>query len=149
MTDDAAQFLKESFERLGITVLVVPEVPTILIEGGALYPGKEAGRKLIEFERNLLKLQVSCPSAAPLDTCLSTAQAKSPARVGARCWLRLVPACCTLLMNPGSSFGACSCRLRTRSSASAAASTGPWWCCATVARSTSARTCFPTTGRPL
>lgn len=38
--------------------LVVPEVPTILIDGGAHYPGLEGGYRLIEFEIALLRLQV-------------------------------------------------------------------------------------------
>ncbi len=38
--------------------LTVPEVPTILIEGGAAYPGLQGGRRLIQFEVALLRLQL-------------------------------------------------------------------------------------------
>jgi hypothetical protein len=33
-------------------------VPTLLIDGGMAYPGIEAGSQLIDFESNLLRLQV-------------------------------------------------------------------------------------------
>jgi hypothetical protein len=39
--------------------MVVPEVSTILSEGGAAYPGMAAGKQLVDFETSLLKLQVS------------------------------------------------------------------------------------------
>ena len=38
--------------------LTVPEVPTILIDGGAAYPGVDGGRRLIQFEVALLRLQL-------------------------------------------------------------------------------------------
>lgn len=40
------------------TSLTVPEVPTILIDGGCAYPGLEGGRRLIQFEVALLRLQL-------------------------------------------------------------------------------------------
>lgn len=46
-----------------IRSLTVPEVPTILIEGGAAYPGLEGGRRLIQFEVALLRLQLQVRGA--------------------------------------------------------------------------------------
>lgn len=37
---------------------MVPEVPTILMEGGATYPGLEGGHRLIAFEAALIRLQL-------------------------------------------------------------------------------------------
>lgn len=36
----------------------MPEVPTILMEGGATYPGLEGGHRLIAFEAALIRLQL-------------------------------------------------------------------------------------------
>jgi predicted ATPase len=51
--------LKKAVMKEGYNAMDVPEVPTILSNGGAKYPGPDAGEKLIAFEANLLKLQVS------------------------------------------------------------------------------------------
>lgn len=49
--------------------LTVPEVPTILIEGGAVYPGLEGGRRLIQFEVALLRLQLQVCGATTSSNC--------------------------------------------------------------------------------
>lgn len=45
-------------KQAGFDCLVVPEVPTILMEGGATYPGLEGGHRLIAFEAALIRLQL-------------------------------------------------------------------------------------------
>jgi len=42
----------------GYEVLVVPEVPTLLMQGGALYPGLDGGPRLVAFEVALIQLQM-------------------------------------------------------------------------------------------
>lgn len=42
----------------GFDVLCVPEVPTILMNGGAQYPGVDGGKKLVEFETALIQAQM-------------------------------------------------------------------------------------------
>jgi predicted ATPase len=42
----------------GFNVFVVPEVPTMLISGGCVYPGVDGGRKLLEYEKGLIELQL-------------------------------------------------------------------------------------------
>lgn len=51
--------VKEVFAKKGISVLTVPEVPTLLQNGGCRYPGTSPTRlsQLIEFEAALLRLQ--------------------------------------------------------------------------------------------
>lgn len=53
----AKERLTKDLNDAGYNVLFVPEVPTILIQGGAPYPGLDGGARLIEFEYQLLKLQ--------------------------------------------------------------------------------------------
>eukprot|EP00611_Tribonema_gayanum_P006704 TRINITY_DN1600_c0_g1_i1.p1 TRINITY_DN1600_c0_g1~~TRINITY_DN1600_c0_g1_i1.p1 ORF type:complete len:278 (-),score=103.72 TRINITY_DN1600_c0_g1_i1:795-1505(-) len=50
--------LTRDLRGAGYNVLFCPEVPTLLIQGGAAYPGAGAGARLIEFERQLLRLQL-------------------------------------------------------------------------------------------
>lgn len=48
-----SQFTAEGFD-----VYAAPEVPTILMNGGAVYPGLEAGERLTQFEIALMELQM-------------------------------------------------------------------------------------------
>lgn len=50
--------VRAACKQAGFEALVVPEVPTILMEGGATYPGLEAGHRLIAFEAALIRLQL-------------------------------------------------------------------------------------------
>lgn len=50
--------VRATCKQAGFEALVVPEVPTILMEGGATYPGLEAGHRLIAFEAALIRLQL-------------------------------------------------------------------------------------------
>ncbi|CAM9687502.1 unnamed protein product, partial [Heterosigma akashiwo] len=50
--------VKAALEKQGYGVYLVPETPTILIGGGAEYPGINGGQSLIEFERGLIDLQL-------------------------------------------------------------------------------------------
>ena len=52
--------IKKALQALDYEVYCCPEVPTILIEGGCNYPGlsDEKRRELLEFEINLMKLQL-------------------------------------------------------------------------------------------
>jgi predicted ATPase len=50
--------LKRALEDKGLDVYTCPEVPTIMISGGCVYPGEAAGRRLIEFETALIRLQL-------------------------------------------------------------------------------------------
>jgi len=52
------RMLNKSLEENGYAFYCAPEVPTILISGGAAYPGHDGGQKLIEFETALIKLQL-------------------------------------------------------------------------------------------
>ncbi len=52
--------IKKALQAQDYEVYCCPEVPTILIEGGCSYPGlsDEKRRELLEFEINLMKLQL-------------------------------------------------------------------------------------------
>jgi len=50
--------VRAACKQAGYDCLVVPEVPTILMEGGATYPGFEGGHRLIAFEAALIRLQL-------------------------------------------------------------------------------------------
>eukprot|EP00510_Aplanochytrium_minuta_P008641 CAMPEP_0184052944 /NCGR_PEP_ID=MMETSP0956-20121227/5631_1 /TAXON_ID=627963 /ORGANISM="Aplanochytrium sp, Strain PBS07" /LENGTH=330 /DNA_ID=CAMNT_0026346171 /DNA_START=104 /DNA_END=1095 /DNA_ORIENTATION=+ len=50
-------FAKKAREK-GYDVYQVPEVPTLLMNGGCLYPGLNGGDKLIAFETSLIELQL-------------------------------------------------------------------------------------------
>ncbi len=52
------QSVQEACRQAGFEPFLVPEVPTILIAGGAAYPGIEGGKRLIAFEVALLRLQL-------------------------------------------------------------------------------------------
>jgi hypothetical protein len=43
---------------MGYDFYCVPEVPSLLNAGGAIYPGIDAGKRLMEFETALIKLQL-------------------------------------------------------------------------------------------
>ena len=47
----------------GLDVYVVPEVPTMLMEGGAVYPGNDAGQLLLDFEVSMMRLQLAMEKA--------------------------------------------------------------------------------------
>jgi len=46
-----------------LDIYIVPEVPTMLGEGGATYPGADAGKALMDFEVSLLRLQLETERA--------------------------------------------------------------------------------------
>lgn len=46
-----------------IDVYVVPEMPTLLMAGGARYPGMDAGRELLDYEVALIRAQMSLEQA--------------------------------------------------------------------------------------
>lgn len=50
--------LRDACKHAGYEVLVVPEVPTLLMQGGALYPGLDGGPRLVAFEVALIQLQI-------------------------------------------------------------------------------------------
>uniref|UniRef100_A0A7S2DHA1 NadR/Ttd14 AAA domain-containing protein n=1 Tax=Octactis speculum TaxID=3111310 RepID=A0A7S2DHA1_9STRA len=50
--------LTDKLKGRGVDVYCCPEVPTILISGGCVYPGENAGQKLIDFETGLIELQM-------------------------------------------------------------------------------------------
>jgi len=52
-----AHFTKE-LNELGFDVYTVPEVPTIMMNGGCVFPGTSDDAKLLEFESALLQLQL-------------------------------------------------------------------------------------------
>jgi hypothetical protein len=54
----AIEFLAERLRVLGYDVYTVPEVPTILLNAGCVYPGLQGGDRLVTFEASLLELQL-------------------------------------------------------------------------------------------
>lgn len=48
---------KAELEKRGVDVYTAAEVPTILISGGAAYPGLDNSERLMAFEKNLMALQ--------------------------------------------------------------------------------------------
>jgi thymidylate kinase len=55
------KFLKEKLHERGYSddVFIVPEVPTLLMEGGVLYPGRDAEDRLLNFEVGLIQTQIA------------------------------------------------------------------------------------------
>ena len=52
------QHLTDSLLKLGYDVYFVPEVPTVLMNGGCKYPGFDGGQLLADFEVALMGLQL-------------------------------------------------------------------------------------------
>jgi len=50
--------LVPELKKLGYDVYTAPEVPTVMMNGGCLYPGSDAGDALQAFETALVKMQV-------------------------------------------------------------------------------------------
>lgn len=50
--------LAEKLGKQGFDVYVVPEVPTLLLNGGCVYPGIHGGEALVTFEASLVELQL-------------------------------------------------------------------------------------------
>jgi hypothetical protein len=64
----ALGFLRENLpKKMGIPgdidVYMVPEVPTLLMEGNAMYPGSDAGQLLLDFEVSLMRMQLEVERA--------------------------------------------------------------------------------------
>jgi hypothetical protein len=57
--------MKAVLEGLGYMVFIVPEVPTILLNNGATFPGYDESRQseLLQWETYLLKLQLDFEDA--------------------------------------------------------------------------------------
>jgi len=52
------EHLTDRLKARGFDVYSAPEVPTILMNGGCVYPGADGGRELLEFETGLVALQI-------------------------------------------------------------------------------------------
>uniref|UniRef100_A0A7S2S009 NadR/Ttd14 AAA domain-containing protein n=1 Tax=Mucochytrium quahogii TaxID=96639 RepID=A0A7S2S009_9STRA len=52
------EYLADRLMDLNYDVYLVPEVPTLLLNGGCVYPGMDGGERLITFEANLIELQL-------------------------------------------------------------------------------------------
>jgi hypothetical protein len=52
------QNITDTLLKLGYDVYFVPEVPTVLMNGGCKYPGIDGGKLLVEFEIALMSLQL-------------------------------------------------------------------------------------------
>lgn len=50
--------VSQALEDVGWDVYVVPEVPTLITQAGAVYPGVDGGAELLAFESALLRLQL-------------------------------------------------------------------------------------------
>ena len=50
--------LVPELKKLGYDVYTAPEVPTVMMNGGSLYPGSDAGEALQAFETALVKMQL-------------------------------------------------------------------------------------------
>jgi len=59
----ALKFFEKELGKLGIPVYCIPEVPTLVMNGGLKYPGLEGKEKLIAFETNIIKLQLAHENA--------------------------------------------------------------------------------------
>jgi predicted ATPase len=55
---EAMKVMQSRIESKGWDVYLVPEVPTLLMQGGCQYPGEDGGPKLKLFEASLIKLQL-------------------------------------------------------------------------------------------
>eukprot|EP00927_Polykrikos_kofoidii_P027148 TRINITY_DN23997_c0_g1_i1.p1 TRINITY_DN23997_c0_g1~~TRINITY_DN23997_c0_g1_i1.p1 ORF type:complete len:289 (-),score=59.20 TRINITY_DN23997_c0_g1_i1:245-1111(-) len=54
----ALSSLGDAMKALGIDVYLIPEVPTVLLGGGCVFPGSGGGQKLVDFETALIQLQL-------------------------------------------------------------------------------------------
>mmetsp|Transcript_2334 Transcript_2334/g.2983 ORF Transcript_2334/g.2983 Transcript_2334/m.2983 type:complete len:344 (-) Transcript_2334:1202-2233(-) len=54
----AIEYFAKKVREKGYDVYQVPEVPTLLMNGGCMYPGLNGGDKLIAFETSLIELQL-------------------------------------------------------------------------------------------
>mmetsp|Transcript_23655 Transcript_23655/g.75437 ORF Transcript_23655/g.75437 Transcript_23655/m.75437 type:complete len:324 (+) Transcript_23655:1-972(+) len=54
----AMEFLAERLREMAFDVYLVPEVPTLLLNGGCVYPGLDGGERLVTFEASLIELQL-------------------------------------------------------------------------------------------
>ena len=50
--------LDKVLREYGVDVYLCPEVPTLLLNAGARYPGLEGGEELVQFEISLVELQL-------------------------------------------------------------------------------------------
>lgn len=56
--DSHPHVVASQFRERGYDVYTIPEIPTIVIGGGALYPGVHAGDRLTVFETAIMRLQL-------------------------------------------------------------------------------------------
>lgn len=54
-----SEHLRTVLTERGMQMMAVPEVPTLLFAGGAVYPGADAGQELLEFETHVVKAQLA------------------------------------------------------------------------------------------
>eukprot|EP00441_Pelagodinium_beii_P019130 CAMPEP_0197663418 /NCGR_PEP_ID=MMETSP1338-20131121/57316_1 /TAXON_ID=43686 ORGANISM="Pelagodinium beii, Strain RCC1491" /NCGR_SAMPLE_ID=MMETSP1338 /ASSEMBLY_ACC=CAM_ASM_000754 /LENGTH=226 /DNA_ID=CAMNT_0043241761 /DNA_START=53 /DNA_END=733 /DNA_ORIENTATION=+ len=50
--------IRKVMKEEGVDVYMVPEVPTVIMQGGGVYPGVDGGEKLIAFETAIIELQL-------------------------------------------------------------------------------------------
>lgn len=54
----AIEYFAAKIREHGFDVYQVPEVPTLLLNGGCVYPGLDGGERLVAFETSLIELQL-------------------------------------------------------------------------------------------
>mmetsp|Transcript_1053 Transcript_1053/g.1436 ORF Transcript_1053/g.1436 Transcript_1053/m.1436 type:complete len:219 (-) Transcript_1053:126-782(-) len=54
----ALKSIQSKLKEQGIDVYLVPEVPTVIMQGGATYPGVDGGSALVAFESAIIQLQI-------------------------------------------------------------------------------------------
>eukprot|EP00408_Alexandrium_pacificum_P011727 CAMPEP_0171224440 /NCGR_PEP_ID=MMETSP0790-20130122/36290_1 /TAXON_ID=2925 /ORGANISM="Alexandrium catenella, Strain OF101" /LENGTH=218 /DNA_ID=CAMNT_0011690437 /DNA_START=26 /DNA_END=682 /DNA_ORIENTATION=- len=54
----ALKSIQDELKAKGVEVFVVPEVPTVIMQGGGHYPGLEGGDALVAFETAIIQLQL-------------------------------------------------------------------------------------------
>ena len=54
----AIEYFASKIRKHGFDVYQVPEVPTLLLNGGCVYPGLDGGDRLVAFETSLIELQL-------------------------------------------------------------------------------------------
>jgi len=54
----ALKVIREELRPKGVDVYLVPEVPTVIMQGGGVYPGPEGGDVLVAFETGIIQLQL-------------------------------------------------------------------------------------------
>jgi len=59
----ALKYFEQELGKLGIPAYCVPEVPTLVINGGLKYPGLEGKDRLNAFESNVIQLQIAHETA--------------------------------------------------------------------------------------